>query len=114
MLAASPGLAGLDRTALQHGAERGPRSAGRMAAMLERWLENRRISSADLPAVTLAALAGGGLPHSDVAQRRWEPVPSFSAIEPAPMPEAPAKPARRSTKGQSANAPGPLGVAPAA
>src|SRR5437763_425354 len=98
MLGASPELAGLARTALQHDPERRPRSAGRMAAMLERWLENRGISSADLPAVTAAALAGAGLPHSDVAPGRWQPVPVAE------------KPGRPSPKRSSSSAAAPVPV----
>ena len=59
----SPELAGLARSALQVDPERRPRSAGRTAAMLARWLDNRGIAAADLPAVAAAALAGAPIPR---------------------------------------------------
>ena len=54
----SPELAGLARTALQPDPELRPRTAGRMATMLERWLSNRGLDIADLPSLTAGALAG--------------------------------------------------------
>lgn len=81
ILSVSPELAGLARTALQLDPERRPRSAGRMAAFLERWLENRDVASADLPAVTAAALSGDPLPHPEPVVR-WRP-----EVTPAPIVE---------------------------
>ena len=74
---ASPELAGLARTALQHDAERRPRSAGSMAAMLERWLDNSGAFSADLPGITSAALSGGPMPRPAPASR---PSPAFRQL----------------------------------
>jgi hypothetical protein len=51
-------LAGLARTALQPNPELRPRTAGRMAIMLERWLSNRGLDISDMPALTAGALAG--------------------------------------------------------
>jgi serine/threonine-protein kinase len=82
----SPELANLARTALNHDPERRPRTPGLMAALLERWLDNRGISSADLPAVVVAALQGGALPR---------PAPVVAprpAITPAPILEPAAAP----------------------
>ena len=76
---ASPELASLARMALQHDPERRPRTAGRMAALVERWLENRGVSSADLPAVAMASLFGGPMPRPAPMVL---PVP---AITPAPI-----------------------------
>ena len=62
MLNSSQELAGMARAALQHDPERRPRGAGRMAALIDRWLANRGISPADLPAVTSAVLDGRPIP----------------------------------------------------
>ena len=55
------------------------RSAGLMAAFLERWLEHRGVSSADLPAVAAAGLHGGLLPRAAPA------IAPTRAITPAPI-----------------------------
>jgi hypothetical protein len=89
ILTGSAELAGIARTALQHDPERRPRSAGRMAAFLERWLENREIATMDLAAVTVAALSGAEMPRPEpIVGRRPE-------ITPAPIAERASGPAVR-------------------
>ena len=78
---ASPELAGLARTALQHDPERRPRSAGSMAAMLERWLDNNDAFSADLAGIASAALSGDPMPRPASALR---PLPAVTGALPAP------------------------------
>jgi len=95
---ASPELAGLARTALQHDAERRPRSAGSMAAMLERWLDNSGAFSADLADITSAALSGGPMPRPGPASRpspALRPLPDGTGVPPvlaAPATAAPTAP----------------------
>jgi serine/threonine-protein kinase len=96
-LPVSPELANLARTALQHDPERRPRSAGRMAMLLERWLENHGASSLDLPGVTAAALAGTPIPATTpgIPPRPWVTPDLTPAPILAPEPPRPTVPADR-------------------
>ncbi len=92
----SPELAGLARSALQ--ADRGgrPRTAGRMAVLLERWLSNREQNPAELAAVTKAALAAAGIAMPAASPAGSQPTAASSGdadLQAPPMGSTPGMPA---------------------